>query len=60
MKLPEIIPSDIVSTLTPTPAPSRTSISSKTPGRDLEDRWSLIDQMLGSSTNLQGRSLWVY
>ena len=23
------------------PAPSRTSLSSKTPGSDLEDRWSL-------------------
>ena len=41
MILPENIPRDIVSTLTPTQAPSRTSISSKTPLRDFEDRWSL-------------------
>ena len=32
---------DIVSILIPSPAPSRTSLSSKTSGRDLEDRWSL-------------------
>ena len=31
---------DSLSTLTPSPAPSRTSLSSKTPGRDLDDRWS--------------------
>ena len=32
---------DIMSTLTPSPAPSRTTTSSKTQGRDLEDRKSL-------------------
>ena len=32
---------DILSTLAPSPAPSGTSLPSKTPGRDLEDRWSL-------------------
>ena len=32
---------DIMSTLTSSQPPSRTSMSSKTPGRDLEDRWSL-------------------
>ena len=32
---------DIMSNLTTSPAPSRISPSSKTPGRDLEDRWSL-------------------
>ena len=31
----------IMSTLTLSPAPPRTSTSSKTPGRDLEDRASL-------------------
>ena len=32
---------DNMSTLTQSPAPSRTSMSSKTPGRDLEDKWNL-------------------
>ena len=32
---------DNMSTLTQSPAPSRTSMSSKTSGRDLEDRWRL-------------------
>ena len=32
---------DIFGTLTPSLASSRTSLSSKTPVRDLEDRWSL-------------------
>ena len=41
MKLSVKLLMDITSTLTPSQAPSRTSISSKTPGRDLEDRWSL-------------------
>ena len=41
MKLSIKLPMDIMSTLTSSPAPSRTSTSSKTPGRDLEDRWSL-------------------
>ena len=40
MKLSEKLPRDIMSILTPSPAPSRT-FSSKTPGRDLEDGWSL-------------------
>ena len=41
MKLPRKLPRDITSTLTLSPVASRTSMSSKTPGRDLEDRWSL-------------------
>ena len=41
MKLSVKLPWDILSTMTPSPAPSRTSTSSKTPGRDFEDRWSL-------------------
>ena len=41
MKLSVKLPMDIMSTLTSSPAPSRTSMSSKTPGRDLEDMWSL-------------------
>ena len=41
MKLSVKLPMDIMSTLTSSPVPSRTSMSSKTPGRDLEDRWSL-------------------
>ena len=41
MKLSVKLPMDIMSPLTASPAPSRTSKSSKTPGRDLEDRWSL-------------------
>ena len=38
MKLSVEIPKDILSTLTHSPASSRTSLSSKTPARDLEDR----------------------
>ena len=45
MKLSEKLPMDIMSTLTSSPAPSRTSMSSKTPGTDLEDRCSL-DEVL--------------
>ena len=41
MKFSVKLPMDIVSTLTPYTAPSRTSLSSKTPERDLEDRWIL-------------------
>ena len=41
MKLSGKLPRDIMSTQMPSPAPSRTSLSSKTPGRDFEDRWSL-------------------
>ena len=45
MKLSGKFPMDILITMTPSLAPSRTSTSSKTPGRDLEDRWSL-DEVL--------------
>ena len=45
MKLSVKLPMDIMSTLTPSPAPSRTAMSSKTPGRDLADRWRL-DEVL--------------
>ena len=41
MKLSVKLSWDIMITLTPSPAPSRISLSSKTPGRDLEDWWSL-------------------
>ena len=41
MKLSVKLPRNIMSTLTPLPAPSGTLLSSKTPRRDLEDRWSL-------------------
>ena len=41
MKLSVKLPWDILSTLTPPLSPSITSLSSKTPGRDLEDRWIL-------------------
>ena len=41
MKLSVKLPWDILSTQTPPPSPSRTSLSSKTTGRDLDDRWSL-------------------
>ena len=41
MKLSVKLPWDILSTLTPSLIPSRTSLSSKTPGRDLESRWTL-------------------
>ena len=36
------LPKNIMSTLTPSPVQSRTSMSFKTPGRDLEDRWILM------------------
>ena len=39
MKLSVKLPMDIMSTLIS--SPSRTSTSSKTPGRDFEERWSL-------------------
>ena len=35
------LPCDFLGTLTPSLGSLRTSRSSKTPGRDLEDRWSL-------------------
>ena len=41
MKLSVKLPWGFLSTLTPTPAPSGTFLSFKTPGRDMEDRWSL-------------------
>ena len=41
MKLSEKLPRDIMIILTPSPAQSRTALSSKTSGRDLEDRWIL-------------------
>ena len=41
MKLSVNVQSDIMITLTPSPNPSTTSMSFKTPGGDLEDRWSL-------------------
>ena len=41
MKLSAKLPRDIMSILAPSPAPSRTFSSSKTPERDLEDGWSL-------------------
>ena len=41
MKLSVKLPWDILSTLTPSPDLPRTSLSSKTPGKDLEDRLSL-------------------
>ena len=41
MKLTVKLLMDIMSSLIPSPTPSRTSLSSKTQGRDLEDRWSL-------------------
>ena len=41
MKLSVKLSRDILSTLTPSLSPSRTSVSSKTPGRDLEDTQSL-------------------
>ena len=41
MRLSRKLPRVIMDTLTPSPNPSRTSMSYKTPGRDLEDRWSL-------------------
>ena len=54
MKLSVKLSWDILSTMTPSPAPSRTSLSSKTPGSDLEDRWSLEKLPdVGSSLNFQ-------
>ena len=41
MKVSAKLPWDILNTLTPSPASPRTSLSSKTPWKDLEDRWSL-------------------
>ena len=41
MKLSVKLLMDIMSTLTQSPAPPRTSMSSKSPGEGLEDRWSL-------------------
>ena len=41
MKLSVKLPWGILSTLTPSPAPSRTSLSSMTPGKDLEEILSL-------------------
>ena len=41
MKLSVKLPMGIMSTLTSSPTPSRTSKSSKNPGSDMEDRWSL-------------------
>ena len=37
MKLSVKLPWGILSTLTPSPAPSRTTLSSMTPGKDLEE-----------------------
>ena len=45
MKVPVMFLMDIISTMPPSPAQSRTSMSSKTIGRDLEVRWSL-DEVL--------------
>ena len=41
MKLTDKLLRDDPCHLTPLPGSSGTSMSSKTPGRDLEDRWSL-------------------
>ena len=41
MKLSGNVSRDIMSTLTTSQDPSTTSMSSKTPEGDLEDRWSL-------------------
>ena len=41
MKLSQKLLIDVSSHLTPSPGPSGMSVSSKTPGRDLEDRWRL-------------------
>ena len=35
------LPMGILDLLTPSPDPSGTSMSSKTPGKDFDDRWSL-------------------
>ena len=41
MKLSVKLPRDILTSLTLSLAPSKTFLSFKTPGRDLDDRWSL-------------------
>ena len=41
MKFSVLLFRDIMSILTPSQAPTRTFMSSKTPGRDLDDRCSL-------------------
>ena len=41
MNLSVILAWDILTTLAPSPPLSGTSLPSKTPGGDLEDRWSL-------------------
>ena len=58
MKLSQKLLNDDPYHMTPPPCSSRTSTSSKTPGRDLEDRWSL-DRVcdVGSWWNLH-RSFW--
>ena len=49
MKLSEKLPRDIMSILIPSPAPSRASLSSKIPGKDMEVRWILDeDTVVGS------------
>ena len=40
MRLSRKLPRDIMDTLTPSPASSRTSMSYKTPGKDFKDRWN--------------------
>ena len=58
MKLSDKLLKDYPYHLTPIPGSSGTSMSSKTPGRDLEDRWSLdIVSVVGSSWNFH-RSFW--
>ena len=56
MKLSGNLFYDVLFHLRPSPGASGTSTSSKTPGRDLEDRWSL-DRLsdVQSSWNFQGR-----
>ena len=51
---------DVLFHLRPSPGASGTSTSSKTPGRDLEDRWSL-DRLshVQSSWNFQGSFFWM-
>ena len=41
MKLTVKLPWDILTTLTTSPPPYGTSLSTKTPGGDLKNRWSL-------------------
>ena len=55
MKLSGKLLYDVLFDLRPSPGASGTSISTKTPGRDLEDRWSL-DKLLEvqNSWNFQG------